>query len=114
MNDSARSQTLPLDGLPVTETLYTAVNNMNIAIARIIYEETTSSHAGVALQLGKIGSDTFYSTFTSEPSKVFGSVSSFTLAGSKLLAANETLQIKCVGGKTGLGSIKVQIELETI
>lgn len=114
MNDAARSQTIPLDGLPVTETLYTAVNSMNVALARIIYDEATSSHAGVELRLGKIGSETFYSTFTSEPNKSAGSISSFTIVGSKLLATNETLQIKCVGGKTGLGSFKVQIELETI
>jgi hypothetical protein len=110
---SARSSTLPLDGLPITETLFTALKNMRITVARAIYEEASSSHAGVAIELGKIGNVNFYSTYTSEPSKPAGTTSTLLL-GNTLLLENETLTVKCAGGKTGLGSLKVQVELEKV
>lgn len=119
MNDSARSSTLPLDGTFFTETIYTAVRDMNISLARIIYEQATSSHAGVEVFLGKrdslgIYDLVFYSTILTQSSIPVGTVHHFALVGTRILKANESLIVTNVGGKTGLGAVKVQVELETI
>lgn len=75
----------------------------------IIYDEASSADAGVAVRIGKIGSASYFSSYTTEVSKSAGSVVNLSRI-TATLAPGETLTVECDGEKTGAGTISVQIE----
>lgn len=111
--DTARTDIIDLGGASSSQSVYTAVNALTVALVRVIYEEATSADAGVAIRVGKIGSASFFSTFTSEINKSIGNVTTLTLTNTTL-AAGETMIVECDGNKAGTGAVTVQIELESL
>jgi hypothetical protein len=104
-----RSGMITLAGPAVYESLYTAETTTTLRIARAIYDEASSADAGIAFRIGKIGSTTFFGSYTTEVSRSAGAVSNLSLSSLTLLP-NETLIIECDGNKTGSGAMSIQIE----
>ena len=105
-------RTLPIDlsGAPAYESLYTSENTTEVRDIKIVYDESTSADAGVEIRVGKIGSPSFFATFTTQASMTAGKYTHAERTNTVLLG-NETLTVECDGGKTGSGVVSVQIEL---
>lgn len=110
--DTARTSQIDLGGSAVSEAIYTAINQLHIPLIRVIYDEATSAHTGVAIRVGIYGAPNYFSTFTSEINKSISERTSLSIGQNGLLPAGETLIVECDGGKTGTGAITVQVELE--
>lgn len=104
-----RSNSITLAGPAISESLYTAETDTTLRAARVIFDEASSADAGVAVRIGKIGSTSYFGSYTSGASKAAGAVVNLNLSASTL-RAEETLLIECDGGKTGAGAISIQIE----
>ncbi len=104
-----RTKPILLSGAFVYESLHTPENRMRIRMVKIIYDESTSAAAGVEIRIGKIGDADYFATFTTEASKVAGSVTVLQQI-INALEKDETLTIECDGGKSGGGTVSVQIE----
>ena len=110
---SKRTPSIALDGASVREYLHTAEIDMSVRLIRVIYEEDTSSDAGVEIRIGKIGFPAYFASFTSEISQSAGDVTTVTKHENRnLLLAGETITVECDGGKTGAGVVGIQVEIE--
>jgi hypothetical protein len=104
-----RTRPILLGGAPVYESLHTPESPMGIRIIKIIYDETSSADVGVEIRIGKIGSPSFFATYTSEASKAAGTMTILQQITS-VLSPDETLTVECAGLKAGAGIVSVQIE----
>lgn len=104
-----RTQPIVLAGPAVYEPLMAAQSTTTLRLALITYDEASSADAGVAVRIGKIGSASYFATYTTEVSKAAGSVVNLPQI-TNTLAPGETLTVECDGNKTGAGTISVQIE----
>lgn len=110
---SKRSASIALDGSSIREYLHTAENDLSVRLIRAIYEEATSSDAGVEIRIGKIGYPEYFAAYTSAISQSAGTVASVTKFDNRqFLLADETLTVECDGGKTGAGVVAIQVEFE--
>lgn len=110
--DTARTNTIALDGASVRTAIYTAVNQIRIVLARVIYDEATTSHTGVQVRIGIYGAPNFFAFFITEINKSISETTVIPIGQNGILAANETLIVECDGGKAGTGAITIQVELE--
>jgi len=104
-----RSRPITLAGPATAESIYTAETTTTIRLGTVVYEEASSADAGVAVRVGKIGSASYFSSYTTEVSRAAGSVSNLSFSA-LTLQGGETLTVECDGNKTGTGTISIQIE----
>lgn len=104
-----RTRPIALDGAPIYESLYSAETIVTLRAVKIVYDETTSSDAGTVIRIGKIGSPSFFATYTTEISMTAGTIKVLPQI-SNTLAPHETLTVNCDGLKSGAGIASVQIE----
>jgi hypothetical protein len=106
-----RTRPILLAGPAVYESLYTAECVTTLRLGRVIYDEASSADAGVAVRIGKIGSASYFKSYTTEISKPAGTVVNLSQI-SLTLNANESLTVECDGNKDGVGTISIQIEAQ--
>lgn len=111
LHKTFRTKPIELAGPATYESLHTAESSMNLRSAKVIYDEASSADAGVAVRIGKIGSASYFKTYTTEVSMTVGKVINLSQI-SLPLAAGETLTVECDGNKTGAGMISIQVEAQ--
>ncbi len=111
---SKRSRPILLSGVATSEFLHTAENSMSVRLIRAVYEEDTSADDGVEIKIGKVGFPNYFAAFTSEISMTAGDVTEIAKFDNRqFLLAGETLTVECDGGKTGDGTLSIQVELDS-
>lgn len=106
------SKLFDLSAAAETELTFVALRDYWIRDARIVYQEATSSDAGVALQFGDSDSLTRYVNHTSDASQAAYAVVTPALA-SDHIAKGRRVTFRCAGGKTGTGTARFTARLLT-
>jgi len=105
---------MDLSGAAFDEILFTPYANSTIEGYRILYAETSSADAGVAIRVGRLQADgtfddDYFDAVTSEVSKINGysllvAVGDMTQTA---IAVGESVTVGTAGGKTGTGEVKI-------
>ena len=111
LHKTFRTRPIVLAGPTTYESLYTAECVTTVRIAKVVYDDASSADAGVAVRIGKIGSASYFSSYTTEVSKAAASVVNLSQI-SLTLNPGETITVECDGEKTGAGTISIQIEVQ--
>ena len=109
------TQEFTLSGAAATDFSFIDINRAYVVRSiHVYYTVATSSDAGIAIKVGTLADDDYFTLKTSGVSKLINTNEVCTLTATTTLPAATALIVSCAGGKVGVGKVRVVIELSPV